>query len=159
MTLAIIYAFLAAALVWSWTRDRQKTITAFRMGQKVLIRMAPSLVAVVGLVGLIIGVVPPELIERYLGQGSGPGATVVASVVGAVTLIPSLVSFPLAASILRSGATVTTVAAFITTLTMVGVVTAPLEIKELGRRFTLVRNGLSFILALAIAVLMGVILS
>ncbi len=159
MTLAIIYGFLVVALGYSVSRDRRKTGMAFRVGQKALIMMLPGLVAVVGLVGLIVGLVPPAVIERYLGQGSGLGGTLAAAIVGAVTLIPSLVAFPLAASLLESGATVMTIAAFITTLTMVGVVTAPLEIKELGRRFTLIRNGLAFVFAMVIAALMGVILS
>jgi hypothetical protein len=41
---------------------------------------------------------------------------------------------------------------------MIGVVTLPLEIKELGRRFALLRNGLGVLAALVIALLMGVIL-
>jgi uncharacterized membrane protein YraQ (UPF0718 family) len=159
MTLAIIYGFLLVALAYSLAKDRRRTVMATKVGRKVLVRMLPSLVAVVGLVGLIISLVPPAVIEKYLGRSSGFGGTMVAAVVGAITLIPSLISIPLAASLLRSGATVMTIAAFITTLTMVGVVTAPLEMKELGRRFTLVRNGLSFIFALVIAVLMGVILT
>ena len=159
MTVAIIYGFLAAALAISWTQDRSKTRRAFKVASKALIKMLPSLIAVVGLVGLIVGLVPPEIIQRSLGQSSGSAGTLIAALVGSITLIPSMVSFPLAASLLRSGATVTTIAAFITTLTMVGVVTAPLEMKELGRRFTLVRNGLGFVFALIIALLMGVVLS
>jgi uncharacterized membrane protein YraQ (UPF0718 family) len=72
--------------------------------------------------------------------------------------MPSLIAFPLAGSLLRSGATIMTIAAFVTTLVMVGLVTAPMEIKTLGRKFTLLRNGLGFISALVIAVIMGVIL-
>ena len=85
-------------------------------------------------------------------------ATFGAAMVGAVTLIPSLIAYPLAASLLRSGATVATIAAFITTLVMVGFVTAPMEIKELGKKFTIVRNGLGFIAAIIIGAIMGVIL-
>ncbi|MDZ7797973.1 MAG: hypothetical protein U5N56_13480 [Candidatus Marinimicrobia bacterium] len=51
-----------------------------------------------------------------------------------------------------------TISAFVTTLVMVGVVTAPLEIKTLGKKFTLLRNGLSFVAALLIAGIMGVLL-
>jgi uncharacterized membrane protein YraQ (UPF0718 family) len=69
-----------------------------------------------------------------------------------------LVAFPLAGSLLRSGATIMTISAFITTLVMVGVVTAPMEIKALGKKFTLLRNGLGFIAALMIAGIMGVLL-
>jgi len=52
-----------------------------------------------------------------------------------------------------------TISVFVTTLVMVGVVTAPMEIKELGKKFTLLRNGFGFIAALVIAVIMGVMLS
>jgi len=40
----------------------------------------------------------------------------------------------------------------------VGVVTFPLEKKEFGAKFTAARNGLSFLFAIVIALLMGVIM-
>lgn len=52
----------------------------------------------------------------------------------------------------------TTVAAFITTLTMVGVVTAPGEVQQLGKKIALWRNVSGFVMALVIAVLMGAVL-
>jgi len=82
----------------------------------------------------------------------------VVALLGAILHIPSLVSFPLAASILESGASVTAVAVFITTLTMIGVVTLPVEIRELGRKMALLRNGISFIIAIVIGLIMGAIL-
>ncbi len=48
--------------------------------------------------------------------------------------------------------------AFLTTLTMVGIVTFPLEKKEFGLKFAVTRNALSFVSALVIAMMMGVIL-
>jgi len=59
MTLAIIYGFLLVALAYSLAKDRRRTVMATKVGRKVLVRMLPSLVAVVGLVGLIISLVPP----------------------------------------------------------------------------------------------------
>jgi hypothetical protein len=41
---------------------------------------------------------------------------------------------------------------------MVGVVTFPLENKTFGTKFTVVRNGLSFIFAILIALVMGVMI-
>ncbi len=158
ITIIIIYAFLLICLGFSIWKSRAKTIQAFRMGAKALWKMAPSLLAIVGLVGLILGILPPETISRLLGVEAGAGATVAAAIIGSITLIPALVSFPLAGSLLDSGATVVTITVFITTLLMVGTVTAPLEIKALGKKFTLLRNGLSLIAALVIAAIMGVIL-
>lgn len=77
---------------------------------------------------------------------------------GAVTSIPALISFPLAASLLRSGAAVISVAAFITTLVTAGFATAPKELEALGKEFTFVRNGASFVAALAIALVLGALL-
>ncbi|NLB50375.1 MAG: permease, partial [Clostridiaceae bacterium] len=46
----------------------------------------------------------------------------------------------------------------LTTLTMVGIVTLPLEKKTFGVKFTVARNGLSFLFALLIALAMGVVM-
>jgi uncharacterized membrane protein YraQ (UPF0718 family) len=48
--------------------------------------------------------------------------------------------------------------AFLTTLTMVGVVTFPLEKQEFGLKFTATRNLVSFVFAIIIAIFMGVIM-
>ena len=79
-------------------------------------------------------------------------------VVGALMHIPALLSFPLASSILENGASVTAVVAFITTLTMIGMITLPLEIKMLGKQIALLRNGISFVIAILIAFIIGMIL-
>jgi uncharacterized membrane protein YraQ (UPF0718 family) len=57
-----------------------------------------------------------------------------------------------------AGASIVPAVAFLTTLTMVGVVTFPLEKKEFGLKFAVMRNTLSFISAIAIALVMGVVL-
>jgi len=48
------------------------------------------------------------------------------------------------------------IAAFTTTLMMVGVLTYPIERRVLGHRVTLLRNALSFVVALIVALAMGV---
>src|SRR6056297_3587312 len=110
--------------------------------------MAPSLLMIIGIVGLILGILTPETISRLIGSEAGLWATASGSILGAFTLIPSLIAFPLAGSLLRAGATTMTISAFITTLVMVGAITAPLEINALGKKFTFLRNGLSFVFAL-----------
>jgi uncharacterized membrane protein YraQ (UPF0718 family) len=157
-TIITIYGLLAVCLAASVMKSREKTKKAFKVAGKALLKTAPSLLAVLGIVGLTLGILTPETISRLVGAEAGFTATIVAALIGAVTLIPSLVAFPLAGSLLRSGATVMTISAFITTLVMVGVVTAPMEIKELGKKFTLLRNSLGFAAALIIAGIMGVIL-
>lgn len=157
-TVITIYGLLGVFLIASMVKSKEKTKKAFKVAGKALLKSAPSLLMVIGIVGLTLGILTPDIISRLVGAEAGFTATIIAAVVGAITLIPSLISFPLAGSLLRSGATIMTISAFITTLVMVGVVTAPMEIKSLGKKFTILRNGMGFLAALAIAAIMGVLL-
>ncbi len=120
--------------------------------------MAPAIAIIMVLVGLLMGFFKPELISKLLGNKTGIVGITLASLAGAILMIPSLVAFPLTASLVESGASISVAAAFITTLTMIGFVTLPIEIKEMGKKLTLLRNGISFIIAVGIALIMGVIL-
>ncbi|MGM0432975.1 MAG: permease [Spirochaetota bacterium] len=157
-TVLTIYGLLIVALAVSLAKSRKKTLQAFKTAGRALLKTAPSLLAVLGIIGLTLGILTPETIRGLVGAEAGILATLAGALIGAITLIPSLIAFPLAGSLLDAGATVMTISAFVTTLVMVGFVTAPMEIKELGKRFTLLRNGLGFLAALLIAVIMGVTL-
>ncbi|PHS30334.1 MAG: permease [Alkaliphilus sp.] len=157
-TIITIYSLLGISLIVSFMKSKDKTLKAFKVAGKALLKSAPSLLTVLGIVGLTLGILTPETISGLVGAEAGFMATILAAVLGAITLIPSLVAFPLAGSLVRSGATVVTISAFVTTLVMVGFVTAPMEIRILGKKFTLLRNGLGFLAALIIALIMGVIL-
>jgi len=120
-----------------------------------LFRIVPQVLLIIVVIGLLMGFIPPAIISRFLGNQSGISGIFTAAVVGALAHIPSIISFPLAASLLQRGAVITIIATFITTLTMVGMVTLPLEIKELGKKVALLRNGMSFFVALIIGLFMG----
>ena len=85
------------------------------------------------------------------------GFSVIASWAQSIT-IPGPVAFPLAGTLLKLGASLPALAVFVTTLMMVGIVTAPMEISYFGKRFVIMRQALSFILAVIIGTVMGVIL-
>jgi uncharacterized membrane protein YraQ (UPF0718 family) len=146
------------ALVFGAVKNREMTGKALRIALRSFIGMLPMILTVVILIGLLLGFISKELIGRILGAESGIAGILVAAGLGSVLHIPSLISFPLAASLLEGGAAAGTVAAFITSLTMIGAVTFPLEVREMGLTFTLMRNGLGFLFAVCIALAMGVLL-
>lgn len=157
-TAIIINIFALGCLLVSFFKDKEKTKQSLKVAFKTFLRILPVVFVIVIIIGLLLGFVPQSEITGIIGDQAGFGGVLVASLLGAVLYIPSLVSFPLAASLLESGASITAVAVFITTLTMIGVVTLPLEIKLLGKKFAFLRNGISFIIAIIIALTMGVIL-
>jgi uncharacterized membrane protein YraQ (UPF0718 family) len=158
MFIAVIWGIAGAGLLLSWTKSREKTRAALRFFRRSFLSLAPSIVAIIWTIGFILTFLPPGLILKTIGRDAGFQGVIMAAAFGSVVLIPAFIAFPLAASFLRQGADVGAIAAFVTTLVMVGVITAPLEMKFFGKRFTLWRNSLSFVFALAIALVMGVFL-
>lgn len=155
----IIFWIVSFVLITtSLAKNKEKTITAMKKSQGMMKNMMGSIIAILFLIGLILTFVPPELISDLLGSSNVLYSTLSAAVVGSVTLIPAFVAFPLVASFVNVGASIVPAVAFLTTLTMVGIVTFPLEKQEFGLKFTLTRNILSFVFAIIVALGMGVII-
>ena len=157
-TALVINILALVCLLWAFFKDPSRARKSLEIACRSLWRILPMVLAIIVVIGLMLGFVPREFIARVVGEKAGLKGVLLVAPLGAVLYIPSLVSFPLAASLLECGASVTSVAVFITTLTMIGLVTLPLEIKELGRRLALWRNILSFLVAVVIGILMGLIL-
>lgn len=156
-----IIAFWVAALVMiviSLIKDRKKTFNSMKKSKKMMGNMIGEIIAIIFLIGLVLTIVPPESIKNLLGSANTFIATLISAVVGSITLIPAFVAFPLVGSFVDVGASIVPAVAFLTTLTMVGIVTFPLEKKEFGFKFALTRNVLSFMFAILIALTMGAIL-
>ena len=153
-----LYVLAVAGLALSFSKDRAKTKLALKKAWKAFENILPQFLSILILIGLALALVSPETITLLLGTRSGIWGVLAASVVGSVTLIPGFVAFPLAAALLNSGAGYMQVAAFVSTLMMVGIVTLPLEIKTFGRRATMTRNLSAFIFSLFAAFVIGVVL-
>lgn len=148
-------------LIWfffSIFKDKNKTMHSVKMSTGMMKSIGGDIVAILLMIGLILTLIPPESLEAFLVKNDTFFATVVFALIGSITLIPAFVAFPLAGSLTGAGAGIMPIVAFITTLTMVGVVTFPLEKKEFGTKFVILRNSLSFVFAIIIAVAMGVLL-
>ncbi len=158
VTAIIINGIAVAGLLVAFIKNRKKAIESLKMALKSFIKILPMVFIIIIAIGLLLGFVPPEQISRFVGDQSGSGGVLLVGIVGAIMYIPALLAFPLAASILENGASVAAVAAFITTLTMIGMITLPLEIKILGKKMALLRNGISFVIAILIALIMGMVL-
>lgn len=142
----------------SFAKDKTKTKQAFKMAVAIGKGMIASIFSIIFAIGLILTLLPPVEIANYVSRQSVLLATIVAALFGTITLVPAFIAFPLVGTLVSAGVSVVPSVAFLTTLTMVGVVTFPLEKKEFGIKFTTVRNSLSFLFAIAIALVMGVII-
>lgn len=154
----MIDALVAVCLAVSLVKSREKTWQALRVAWFALRRMAPMILAIIAVIGLLMGFVPPKWIAGTIGPDSGPLGVLIAALLGSVLIIPGIIAFPLARSLLDMGASVMSIAAFVTTLMMIGFVFIPLEVQLLGKKFCVIRNSLSFAAAIIIAVVIGIVL-
>lgn len=156
MVAAFINISALFLLLISSLKNRKKSKEALKIALSKGMGLAPQLISLVAVIGIIFAFLPPELIREFLGGDFSLIQVGAAALFGAVMMIPSLIALPLAGSLIEAGASYTPVAAFITTLTMVGFVTIPVELKELGKKITIYRNGLALIFAVVIAFMIGV---
>jgi uncharacterized membrane protein YraQ (UPF0718 family) len=154
----ILYGLAAIGLTISWIKDRKKTKMALIKAWKSFENILPQFLSILIIIGLALAIVSPETITILIGTSSGMGGVLGAAMIGSVTLIPGFIAFPLAAALLKSGAGYMQIAAFVSTLMMVGIVTMPLEIKILGKRATIIRNISAFVFSLIAAFVIGVVL-
>jgi uncharacterized membrane protein YraQ (UPF0718 family) len=152
-----IIASLVLALI-SFLLDRKKTMMGLNKGWKMFQNIAIPFLNILILISLVLYLVPPSLIVKYLGPGAGWGGQMIAALVGSITLIPGFISYPIASVLVNEGASYAIVATFMTALMMVGVVTLPLEIRYFGRQVAILRNVLNFITAIAIGAFVGFVL-
>ena len=154
----ILYGLAAAGLTASFIKDRAKTKAALKKAWKSFENILPQFLTILVIIGLALAILSPETITNLMGKSSGILGVLAAAVVGSITLIPGFVAFPLAAALLKSGAGYMQIAAFVSTLMMVGIVTLPLEMKTFGKRAAIYRNVFAFAFSLAAAVVIGVVL-
>lgn len=154
----VFYIIAILSLIISFFKSKEKTKMVLKKAWKSFENIMPQFLAIILVIGIMLSVLTPEQISRFLGQDSGIMGVVMAAFIGAVTLIPGFVAFPLASALLHNGAGITQIAAFVSTLMMVGIITMPVEVEYFGKKVTIIRNLLAFIFSFIVAGVMGVIL-
>jgi uncharacterized membrane protein YraQ (UPF0718 family) len=139
----------------SYFRDKKKTKKALKKAWKALENILPQFLGIILLIGLILSVFDADFISKIIGAESGWFGIVISAVIGAITLIPGFIAFPTAALLIESGAGLMQIGAFVSSLMMVGVVSAPVEMKYFGKRLTIMRNLLAFLFSFIVAVVIG----
>ncbi len=153
---AIIFIGVSIVLTAiSYILDREKTKAGLKRGFQMFKGIAVPFLNILIFVSLVLYFVPQSLIVKYLGAGAGFFGFAIAAIIGSITLIPGFISYPIAATLIRQGASYTTVATFMTSLMMVGIITLPLEARYFGVKVAIIRNLLNFAAAITIGLLVG----
>lgn len=155
MTIAI-YVLAGMALTASLIKSKEKTLVALKKAWRAFENILPQFLSILIMIGIVLAILTPEQISSLIGKESGWLGVLGAAVIGSITLVPGFIAFPLAAALLKSGAGYMQIAAFVSTLMMVGIVTVPLEIQYFGKKAAITRNVAAFGFSMVVALMMGV---
>lgn len=150
-----LYAITMLALAISFTANRQKTLAALKKTFRRLLKVFPAMMLMLMLVSFLPTQLSGGTILRYVNGESKLLSVVSAALLGSIMILPGFIAFPLGGVLLEEGVSYMVISAFTTTLMMVGIISYPLEKAYLGMRATVLRNALSFGIALVVALATG----
>jgi len=132
--------------------DRGRLIHAMKRSGNQFVSMLPIFLGVVLLIGLFNTFVSRNFLAA-LFSGNVVLDTFLGAFFGSILAGNPINSYVIGGELLEYGVSLFTVTALIITWVTVGLVQLPIEIATLGKRFALLRNGISFILSLPIAII------
>lgn len=158
MLSAIIFnAVVLLVLIILFLRDKEKFKKAITIAYVSLKKLLPLLLIIFFLMLLLQFILSESFIVDTVKQSTGLKGYVITALLGGIINIPLFMTFPIGGELLRSGVNPGLIGVLISSLVMVHLFTLPVEIKYLGTKYAVLRNGLSFIAAIIIGVLIGVL--
>lgn len=155
MVQVILYVVAIALTIISFIKDKEKTFKALKKGWTSFENILPTVLCVMAVVGISLSLIDEDLIAKVIGPNTGVFGIIFSIAIGSITMMAGFIAFPLGATLMIRGAGPAQVAAFISSLMMVGFLTVPMEEKYWGRKVTLLRNALGIVVSMAVGLIMG----
>ena len=141
----IIMGVIAVALlIWGYQKGGGEHILGLKSAGNMLIQVIPLLIFAFIIAGMIQVLIPHEMISKWIGVESGFRGLLIGTAIGSLAPGGPFVSLPIAAGLLRAGASVGTMVAFLTGWSLWAVSRLPLEFGLMGWKFTLIRLACTF---------------
>ena len=143
----IIMGVLAVVLLAvGYFRGEGEHVSGTVSGIKLFLEITPLLIFAFIMAGMIQELVPKEMVANWVGTESGFRGIIIGTLAGAITPGGPYVSMPIAAGLLRSGASIGTMVAYLTAWSVWAVARMPMEIGLMGWKYTAIRFTCSFFL-------------
>lgn len=136
----ISMAVLAISLlVIGYLKGGGEHVAGLKSTGTLLVQIMPLLVLAFIVAGMVQVLIPREVMARWVGVQSGLRGILLGTVAGGLAPGGPYVSLPVAAGLLRAGASTGTMVAFLTGWSLWAIQRLPMEVGILGWRLTLIR--------------------
>ena len=141
----MVMGVLAVALLTiGYVRGQGQHIVGLKSALDMTIEILPLLVFAFIMAGMVQVLLPRELISKWVGAESGMRGILIGTIAGGFSPGGPYVSLPIVAGLLRTGAGIGTMVAFLTGWSLWAVARLPMEIGILGWKFTGIRMACTF---------------
>ena len=136
--LAIIFLFIG------YYKGQGQHVSGIKSALNMSVVILPLLIFSFIVAGMVQVLLPGELISKWIGAESGIRGIFIGTAAGALVPGGPYVSLPVAAGLLRSGAGIGTMVAFLAAWSLCSVARLPMEVGILGWKVTLIRVVCTF---------------
>ena len=141
----IIMGVIAIALlIIGYQKGNGEHVLGLKSAGNMLLQITPLLIFSFIIAGMIQVLVSQEMISKWVGAESGFRGILIGTAIGGLTPGGPFVTLPIAAGLLRTGASIGTMVAFMTGWSLLAFTRLPLEVGLLGWKFTLIRLACTF---------------
>jgi len=153
----VMFIIALALFIIATLQGEGKNVAGLKSAWNMTLQIIPLLIFAFIIAGLVQTLLPRDLISTWVGDESGFRGILIGTVTGALTPGGPYVSLPIAAGLLRTGASIPTMVAFVTGWSLINLARLPLEVGIMGWRFTLI-HYLSVIIFAPLAGLIATLL-
>ena len=158
MTSIVLYSLAFALLAVSALKDKGKTKKSLQIAWRTFTKMLPSVITIMLFIGILLSILDKDMISHIIGSESGILGIIIALITGSIVVLPSFIAFPLGGALLNAGAGYAQVAAFVSTITAVGIISLPMEIKYFNKTIAVKRIVFSFLTCVIFTTVIGVVM-
>lgn len=132
----VMFLIAMALFIIASLQGEGKNITGLKSAWGMTWQILPLLIFAFITAGLVQVLIPKEVIAKWVGDESGIRGILFGTLAGAFTPGGPYVSLPIAAGLLKAGAGMGTMVAFVAAWSLIAVSRLPLQIGIMGWRFT-----------------------
>lgn len=144
----LVAGLLFLAFVVALPSYREKSLSMIAFQAKTMLLVIPPIFLLLGLMDVW---VPREKMIRYMGRGSGARGIILAFLLGSFAAGPLYGAFPVAAVLMKKGASFSNILIFIGAWSTTKIPMLLFEMSALGKRFALSRLAIDIVGIVAIA--------
>ncbi len=158
MTGIVIFSITFVIYTNFFIKDRNKLKKSAKKGIKTFFKNSIRIFSIFIIIGILQNFLTKENVSSFLLKFKGIKGIIAGLFTGAIMMGPVASGYPIADYVKENGGSVGLISSFLTSWVLLGIISISMEFKNLGKKFTILRNLFSIIIILLISLIMEIIL-